>query len=69
MSNELSNAVRIWWHGLSFFERLGVRALGAAAVLALVIAVAPKAVAAALGGAMTALGVNVLAYAFAADGR
>ena len=66
MLKDLLQAAHQWWLNLGFLRRLGIRVLGAAAILSMLIALAPKAAAAALGGALAALGANALAYAFGA---
>jgi hypothetical protein len=57
--------IREWYLGLTPLQRLGLCALVTTGAAVVVIVAAPKTCAAAVGGALAAVGAKALAFAFA----
>jgi hypothetical protein len=64
MFRDIYEAARAWYRGLSFLQKVGLKALVAAVVVALLVAAAPKLAAAAVGGMLAALGATLLRWAW-----
>ncbi len=65
MFESIFTAAREYWRGLTFLQRLGLKALVGAAAIALLVAAAPKLAAVAVGGMLASVGALLLRWAWA----
>jgi hypothetical protein len=65
MLRDIYESARAWYRGLPFLARIGLKALVATTVVALLVAAFPRLAAAAVGGMLAALGATLLRWAWA----